>query len=309
MSGEESLAQVNREIEAPKLKNLERAGFVIFLYSLLFTSLVSFFAVMLIPDAERAKYLENLIGGLSMFLAGPYGVRLLFHGFVVLVGTLVLAGAVNTAIIGSNGVLNRVAEDGVLPSFFRLPHPKFGTSNRIINLIVGLQLLTILISRGDVKILGEAYAFGVVWSFAMKALAVIVLRFKQPEARAWKVPLNLRIGAIEWPIGLALITLALFALALEIVLEDSTKSQFHIFGQHPTQLWPEDFERIHKLWLEIFEKEPGAEIRHRDVVSVALCRLDEDFHSDQGSEILNEIRREALEQKHGMQSGSEQSED
>jgi amino acid transporter len=42
MSGEESLAQVNREIEHPKLKNLERAGAVIFLYSLLFTSLVSF---------------------------------------------------------------------------------------------------------------------------------------------------------------------------------------------------------------------------------------------------------------------------
>ena len=31
----------------------------------------------------------------------------------VLVGVLILSGAVNTAIIGSNGVLNRVAEDGV----------------------------------------------------------------------------------------------------------------------------------------------------------------------------------------------------
>src|SRR5947209_16493040 len=45
MSGEESLAQVNREIASPKLKNLERAGFVIFVYSMVFTSLVSFFAV------------------------------------------------------------------------------------------------------------------------------------------------------------------------------------------------------------------------------------------------------------------------
>ncbi len=114
MSGEESLAQVNREIASPKLKNLERAGFVIFVYSLMFTSLVSFFAVMIIPDSERGKYLDNLIGGLSMFLAGPEWARLLFHGFVVLVGTLILSGAVNTAIIGSNGVLNRVAEDGVL---------------------------------------------------------------------------------------------------------------------------------------------------------------------------------------------------
>src|SRR5262249_54924259 len=71
MSGEESLAQVNREIETPKLKNLEKAGFIIFLYSMLFTSLVSFFAVMIIPDADRQKYLDNLIGGLSMFLVGP----------------------------------------------------------------------------------------------------------------------------------------------------------------------------------------------------------------------------------------------
>ena len=213
MSGEESLAQVNREIASPKLKNLERAGFIIFIYSLVFTSLVSFFAVMLIPDAERAKYLDNLIGGLSMFLVGPEWLRLLFHGFVVLVGTLILAGAVNTAIIGSNGVLNRVAEDGVLTDWFRKPHHKFGTTSRLINLIVILQLVTILISRGDVYLLGEAYAFGVVWSFAMKALSVFVLRYKQPGGRDWKIPLNLHIGGKELPIGLGLITLALFALA------------------------------------------------------------------------------------------------
>ena len=213
MSGEESLAQVNREIETPKLKNLERAGFVIFIYSLLFTSLVSFFAVMIIPDADRQKYLDNLIGGLAMFLIGPVSLRLLFHAFVVLVGTLILAGAVNTAIIGANGVLNRVAEDGVLPDWFRHPHRKYGTTSRLINLITILQLVTIVISRGDVYMLGEAYAFGVVWSFAMKSLSVLVLRYKQPEGREWKVPLNLRIGRAEIPVGLAIITVALFGLA------------------------------------------------------------------------------------------------
>ncbi len=120
MSGEESLAQVNREIAHPKLKNLERAGFVIFIYSMLFTSLVSFFAVMIIPDAARQDFLDNLIGGL-VHVPGRARSRCAccFTAFVVLVGTLILAGAVNTAIIGSNGVLNRVAEDGVLPDWFR----------------------------------------------------------------------------------------------------------------------------------------------------------------------------------------------
>src|SRR3979409_857300 len=112
---------------------------------MVFTSLVSFFAVWIMPDAERAKYLNNLIGGLSMFLVGPVSLRLLFHAFVVLVGTLILSGAVNTAIIGSTGVMNRVAEDGVLPDWFRHPHSRFGTSHRIINLIVVLQIVTIMI--------------------------------------------------------------------------------------------------------------------------------------------------------------------
>src|SRR5499427_7082091 len=71
MSGEETLAQVNREIEHPKLKNLERTGLVIFIYSLLFTSLVSFFAVMMIPDNVRPQFFANLIGGIAMYLAGP----------------------------------------------------------------------------------------------------------------------------------------------------------------------------------------------------------------------------------------------
>jgi len=218
MSGFETMAQIYREIAHPKLKNLERAGLVIFLYSMFFTSLVSFFAVMIIPDGERAKFLDNLIGGLSMFLVGPVPVRLLFHAFVVLVGTLILSGAVNTAIIGSNGVLNRVAEDGVLPDWFRHPHKTYGTTSRLINLVVGLQLFTILASRGNMQMLGEAYAFGVVWSFAMKALSVLVLRYKQPAGREWKVPLNIRIGNSEFPLGLLLITLSLFALAVINVL-------------------------------------------------------------------------------------------
>src|SRR5438552_2488550 len=213
MSGEESLAQVYREIAAPKLPNLKRAAIVIFSFSMLFTSLVSFFAVMILPDNERNKYFDNLISGISMFLAGPFGLKLAFHAFVVLVGALILSGAVNTAIIGSNGVLNRVAEDGVLPRWFREPHPKYGTTYRIINVIVGLQLVTILLSRGNVYLLGEAYAFGVAWSFAMKALAVVILRFTRPHAKRWRVPLNFHVGSVEVPLGLLLITTTLLLLA------------------------------------------------------------------------------------------------
>ena len=213
MSGAESLAQVYREIEHPKLPNLKKAALIIFIYSLVFTSLVSFFAVMIIPDKTRPQYFENLIGGLSMSLQGPFAARLAFHIFVVIVGTLILSGAVNTAIVGSNGVLNRVSEDGVLSDWFREPHPRFGTSYRIINMVVALQILMILVSRGDVTLLANLYAFGVIWSFVLNGIAVLVLRYKQPEGREFRVPLNLTIFGKELPLGVALITLVLFCIA------------------------------------------------------------------------------------------------
>src|SRR5690242_5186609 len=489
MSGFETLAQVYREVAHPKLKNLERAGFVIIVYSLMFTSLVSFFAVMIIPDSARKDFLDNLIGGISMYLIGPVSLRLLFHAFVVLVGTLILSGAVNTAIIGSNGVLNRVAEDGVLPDWFRHPHHKFGTTSRLINLVVILQLITIVISRGDIYVLGEAYAFGVVWSFAMKALSVLVLRYKQPENRDWKVPLNFHIRGVEIPVGLALITLTLFGLAtinvltkrvatisgvtftiiffivfelsekynqrhrkghhkelekfrvdarpdlsaetvsvrpgnvlvavrnpnrlqhlerilkktdlrrqdivvlsvrgvnpagsgehplttdqifsddetnvftrvvsiaekagkhvelmvvpgndpyeavvqtaarlkssrivmglspkltpaeqgaqvgrywerlpeprpslsLEIVLENQKDVLFFNLGPHPPRLWPEDIDLVHRLWLQLGERGPGSKLHHRDIVSVALRRMNAELESDRANEVVDDVLRE-----------------
>ena len=125
MSGEESLAQVNREIEHPKLKNLKRAAIVIAIYSFIFTGIASLLAVMLIPDYPRTHvYQDNLIAGLAMYMVGPEVLRIIFRVFVVIVGFLILSGAINTSIIGSTGVLMRVAEDGVLTDWFRRPHPE-----------------------------------------------------------------------------------------------------------------------------------------------------------------------------------------
>ena len=214
MSGEETMAQVYREIEHPKLRNLEKAGFVIFFYSLAFTAGVAFFAVMIIPDSVRAGFFDNPIGGLAMHLAGPLPLRIAFRGFVAVVGTMMLAGAVNTSIVGSNGVLNRVSEDGILPQWFRHPHRRFGTSHRTLNLVVALQLVTIVLSGGNIFVLGEAYAFGVMWSFAMKGVAVLVLRYKQPGKREFRVPFNPKIAGVEIPVGLGLITLTLIALCV-----------------------------------------------------------------------------------------------
>ncbi len=256
MSGEESLAQVNREIEAPKLKNLLRAGLVIFVYAIVLTGIISFLAVLIIPDGKRVitqvvnngyatsdgargkswwevdflrppdanhagdwgkfiereidpkgreimiatdkeitinrayqhverdngGYRDNLINGLVHYLVGPSWIKIVVECFVVIVGFLILAGAVNTSMVGSNGVLNRLAEDGVLTPWFQHPHKRFGTTHRFINIIGVAQVLVIVASLGDVNTLGEAYAFGVVWSFVFMSLAIGGSAVQRPDS-------------------------------------------------------------------------------------------------------------------------------
>ena len=213
MSGFETLAQVYREIAYPKLKNLRITANIVCVYALLSTGVISILAVMIIPDAVRPQYYDNLIGGMSMNLEGPQLMKLGFHIFVVIVGGLILSGAVNTSLIGANGVLNRVAEDGVLLSWFRKPHVRFGTTFRIINMIAILQIFTIIGSKGDVYLLGEAYAFGVVWSFFLKGMGVLALRFQRHD-QEYKTPFNFMWGKREIPVGLGATVLMLFLVAI-----------------------------------------------------------------------------------------------
>lgn len=214
MSGFETLAQVYREIAYPKLKNLKITANIVCWYAVICTGVITVFASMIISaDELRDKFADDLLGGLAMRLAGPELLKLAFHIFVVAVGVLILSGAVNTSIIGANGVLNRVAEDGVLLDWFRKPHKRFGTTFRIINLITFLQLGTIILSRGDVYLLGEAYAFGVVWSFFLKSLGVLVLRYQRHD-QEYKFPFNMRVAGVELPIGLGATTLVLGFVAI-----------------------------------------------------------------------------------------------
>ena len=61
--------------------------------------------------------------------------------------------------------------------------------------------------------MGEAYAFGVVWSFVFKALAMVVLRFKDRSPREFKVPLNIRVRGVEVADRPVLVFLVLLATA------------------------------------------------------------------------------------------------
>ena len=215
LSGLETLAQVYREIEDPKIKNLRKAAFTIFLFTLIFTGGLTFLASSIIPpDLIGGKYLDNLLSGLALELNGPYWARLVLQCFVVVSGSLMLTGAVNTSMVGCNGVLNRVAEDGILHDWSRHLHKKYGTTYRMINMVGMIQIAVIIISGGDIYLLGEAYAFGVLWSLVFMTLSLIILRFRDDMPKGWMFPLNVKIGKVYFPVGLCAAFLVLIAASL-----------------------------------------------------------------------------------------------
>lgn len=216
LSGLETLAQVYREIEYPKIENLKKAALIIFIFAFIFTGGLTFLSSLIIPpDLIAEKYHDNLLAGLVMHLNGPQILKLILQAGVVIAGVVMLSGAVNTSIIGANGIMNRVAETGILTDWFRKIHRKYGTTYHIINLICITQIIVILISRGKTYLIGEAYAFGVLWSFVLEMTSILVLRFKNREQkRDFMMPFNIKAGHYYIPIGGILVVLVIIALAV-----------------------------------------------------------------------------------------------
>ena len=214
LSGLETLAQVFREIEDPKIKNLKKSVFIIFLFGIFFTGFLTFLSSLIIPhDKIISEYSENLLSGLCMELSIPYGFRIIMKILVVISALLMLVGAVNTSMVGANGILNRVSEDGILPDKIRKLHPKYGTTYIIITIVAIMQAVVVILSGGNIFILGEAYAFGVLWSLTLDLLSLIALRIKKFGEREWKFPINIEIGKYEIPLGLIFLFIIVFTLA------------------------------------------------------------------------------------------------
>jgi hypothetical protein len=78
--------------------------------------------------------------------------------------------------------------------------------------------------------------------------------------------------------------------SLEIIAE-GRPSVYVNLGPHPPRLWPEDLDRTHEIWLQL-QQAFGSKLHHRDVVGVALRRLQKDLDNDRRQDVLTEIERE-----------------
>jgi hypothetical protein len=82
------------------------------------------------------------------------------------------------------------------------------------------------------------------------------------------------------------------AFSLEVMHPDRPSIYVNL-GPHPPRLWPEDLDRLHDLWLELSSENClGSKVHHRDVVGVALRRLERDLKEHGRGAVLDDLQRE-----------------
>jgi hypothetical protein len=82
------------------------------------------------------------------------------------------------------------------------------------------------------------------------------------------------------------------AFSLEVISPDRPSVYVNL-GPHPPRLWPEDVDRLHELWLRLSDSERlGSKLHHRDVIGLALRRLEKDLEGPTREELVEELQRE-----------------
>jgi nucleotide-binding universal stress UspA family protein len=85
--------------------------------------------------------------------------------------------------------------------------------------------------------------------------------------------------------------------SLEVISPDRPSIYVNL-GPHPPRLWPEDIDKLHEIWLKLSEEpEIGSKLHHRDVVGVALRRLETELKDERRTELVQAIKREMRNSK------------
>ena len=75
--------------------------------------------------------------------------------------------------------------------------------------------------------------------------------------------------------------------SLEIISPERPSIYVNL-GPHPPRLWPEDLDLLHDMWLRLSDRF-GARLHHRDVVGVALRRMNRELQSSGRDGVIADV--------------------
>ncbi|MEB3195720.1 MAG: APC family permease [Candidatus Sericytochromatia bacterium] len=179
ITGFESAAQIIEEIREPTWKAIRKIYLTIVLLVSFTGPLSSLLCIVLLSDADIARYKSAFLSGLAVYEGGTPMLYLLVAN-----ACLTLFAAVNTAFAGATGLMTTMGKQGNLPVLVlrqwgdRLPQLK---GFPFVALPFGaLCLLMMAVFPGNVDRLGEVYGMAFLSVMISYCAGVVLLRLHQP---------------------------------------------------------------------------------------------------------------------------------
>ncbi len=236
-TGIETISNMSEEARNPG-RSVPRATFavivaVLFVSAFLPTIGMSVFPVH--PDGHggfvtdlATHWKDDPVAGIVTFfrpaaLAYWAGVWVAFLAFTILVI------ATNAGLIGISRLSYSLATNHLFPGFFARLHPRFRTP--FISIVVFGAVAALLMVPAQIDLMAAVYALAATFAFAAAHIAVMRLRFVEPELRRpFRMPLNVRLGRSSVPLLSVIGALAIGAVFTQLFFQNIQGSTFIYAG-------------------------------------------------------------------------------
>lgn len=201
-SGLESIAQLAPAMREPRRTVAYRAMGAVVLTMAITSPLLTLWSTTLLASNADPNQLTSLLGA---HVAGQ-----LLGAYVAVSGAILLVFASNTAIIGAYHVFIALTRMGFLPRALERRNRWRLTPHWAILAAVTLPVIVVVASRGEVTLLGDLYAFGLLGTFVLTCISLDVVRWR--EYKRWTIPVS-----IFFAVGVLTTVLVVGAWAINLV--------------------------------------------------------------------------------------------
>jgi amino acid transporter/nucleotide-binding universal stress UspA family protein len=198
-SGLESISQLSPAMRFPLRRTTRYAMAAVIVTMVMTAPALTALSIGLLPEHLKATESERFISELG-FIVGGIGIKLA----VVLTASSLLLFAANTAIIGCYHVFLALVKGEFLPKILAVRSLTFNTPYIAIGIATLVPALVILMSGGEMRILGDMYAFGLLGAFVFSSMSLDVIRWNlgRRDLGFWLGVLTTGMVMLAWGVNL-----------------------------------------------------------------------------------------------------------
>ena len=198
-SGLESISQLSPTMRLPLRKTTRWAMFAVIGTMLVTAPLLSLLSInMLTPDFKSTQS-ERFISQIAS-ISGGFGLQLA----VVISASSLLLFAANTAIIGAYHIFLALAKSEFLPRVIALRGVRFNSPHIAIFIATIVPIAVVVATQGELALLGEMYAFGLIGAFVFSSFSLDVIRWRlgRRDLGFWIGTLTTAMLLLAWCVNL-----------------------------------------------------------------------------------------------------------